>query len=133
MSVPAILVTSIYSILSITKIFSLKNIIKLNINEYLFIPFVFLLIELICLVIVLLKRAKTLNYQNMYRLCNKYTGHTFNDELYQLCEEYAEKEKQIDENELEEIEQENQGNLLTDINGNVVSEDDFLNSLINGN
>ena len=39
------------------------------------------------------------------------------NELYQLCEDYAEKEKEIDKNELETIEQEPQENLIKDING----------------
>lgn len=131
MSVPAILVTSIYSILSITKVFSLKNIIKLNFNEYLFIPFVFLIIEFICLVIVLLKRARTLNHNNMDSLCNKYTGYCFHNELYQLCEDYAEKEKEIDKNELETIEQEPQENLIKDINGNLLTQEEMLEKLRN--
>ena len=132
LTLPAIITTAIYSVLSFTGLFSFSQILKWNISEFLYIPAVFFIVELICVGIVLIKRSKTFDYRNVERLCKKYNFYEFMSEAYQICEDYAEKEKEIDGNELLLLDMRNENNYITDESGNEISEDDFLDSLING-
>ena len=63
----------------------------------------------------------------MENFCCKYSP-SFASDVLSICEEYAEQEKSIDENELKLLEQESQ---QTSINGENISEDDLLDSIIN--
>ena len=131
MTIPALILTSVYSILSLTNVFSFARIIKLSINKNLYIPIVFLFVEILCLIPVMIKKSKTFNYLNLWPKWNIYSGYEFVNNIYQICEEYAENEKNIDEKELKALEQESQQNYITQENGEKISEDDFLDSIIN--
>ena len=131
MTIPALILTSVYSILSLTNVFSFARIIKLSINKNLYIPIVFLFVEILCLIPVMIKKSKTFNYLNLWPKWNIYSGYEFVNSIYQICEEYAENEKNIDEKELKALEQESQQNYITQENGEKISEDDFLDSIIN--
>lgn len=128
---PAIIITILYSILAVSGVFSFHKIIPLNVPEYIYIVIVFIIIELLCFVIVRIKRANIYNSVNTLSLCLKHDKYNFINEVYQICEEYAENEKNIDEKELKALEQESQQNYITQENGEKISEDDFLDSIIN--
>lgn len=131
LTLPALIITAIYSVISIIGIFSFGKIIKWNINEYFYIPIVFIIVEIIFLIVVKIIKSKRLSYLNLITLCLKYNEDEFANDAYNICKEYAEKEKNIDEDELKSIEQNSHQDFITDDNGEKISDDDFLNSIIN--
>ena len=125
--IPAPIITIIYTILMFTKIISLESILKLNIPDYAYILIVFAFFEILCLFIILLNKSNKYKFSNIEKFCCKYSP-SFASDVLGICEEYAKQEKTIDENELKVLEQESQ---QISIDGENISEDDLLDSIIN--